>query len=97
MGVRMNKKSLKDRVSEIAGLPKDVTMGMSIIRIIGHHELYIENYRGILEYSDTNLRILTKMGQICITGARLEIVYYNNDEMKIEGVFENIYLKRGGA
>lgn len=91
------KKSLKEKVSEIAGLPKDVSMGMSIVRIIGHQELYIENYRGILEYTDTSLRILTKMGQIHITGTRLEISYYTNVEMKIVGCFENIYLKRGGS
>ena len=93
----MSKKSLKEKVSEMAGIPKDVSMGMSIIRIIGHQELYIENYRGILEYTDTCLRILTKMGQINISGSKLEIVYYSNDEMKIIGVFENICLKRGGS
>ena len=93
----MNKKSLKEKVSEMAGIPKDVSMGMSIIRIIGHQELYIENYRGILEYTDTCLRILTKMGQINISGSKLEIAYYTNDEMKIVGSFENICLKRGGS
>ena len=93
----MNKKSLKEKVSEMAGIPKDVSMGMSIIRIIGHQELYIENYRGILEYTDTCLRILTKMGQINISGSKLEIAYYTNDEMKIVGIFENICLKRGGS
>lgn len=93
----MSKKSLKEKVSEMAGIPKDVSMGMSIIRIMGHQELYIENYRGILEYTDTCLRILTKMGQINISGSKLEIVYYSNDEMKIIGVFENICLKRGGS
>ncbi len=97
MGVLMSKKSLKEKVSEIAGLPKDVSMGMSIVRIIGHQELYIENYRGILEYTDTCLRILTKLGQIYVTGHKLEIEYYSNDEMKIIGIFENICLKRGGA
>ena len=91
----MNRKSLKEKVSEIAGLPKDVSMGMSIIRIIGQHELYIENYRGILEYTDKSLRILTKSGQIAIVGCKLEIVYYTNDEMKISGIFDSIYLKRG--
>ena len=93
----MSKKSLKEKVSEMAGIPKDVSMGMSIIRIMGHQELYIENYRGILEYTDTCLRILTKMGQINISGSKLEIVYYSNDEMKIIGIFENICLKRGGS
>ena len=92
----MNKKSLKEIVSDAANIPKDVSMGMSIIRIIGQHELYIENYRGILEYTDSCLRILTKTNQIRIEGSRLEIIYYTNDDMNITGILKNIYMSQGG-
>ena len=91
------RKNLKTIVSDAAGIPKDVVLGIPLIRLIGKEEFYIENYRGILEYTDTCLRILTKLGQIYVTGRKLEIEYYSNDEMKIIGIFENICLKRGGA
>ncbi len=92
----MPKKSLKEIVSDAAHIPKDVSMGMSIIRIMGENELYIENYRGLLEYSDICLRILTKTNQIRIEGNKLEIEYYTNDEMKITGRIQTIYMSQGG-
>ena len=93
----MYQKSLREKVSEATRIPKDVSMGMSIIRIMGQNELYIENYRGILEYSDTCLRVLTKNGQIRIWGCKLEIAYYTNDEMKIVGILEQLHFIDGGS
>ena len=92
----MSKKSLKEKVSEIAGLPKDVSMGMSIVRIIGHQELYIENYRGILEYTTELIRLQTKIGQIHIVGKKLDIIYYTNDEMKVTGYIHKLEFHQGG-
>ena len=49
------------------------------------NEICIENYRGILEYTDLLIRVQTKSGQIRLSGKNLQIEYYTNDEMKITG------------
>ena len=51
----------------------------------GRNEICIENYRGILEYTDLLIRVQTKSGQIRLSGKNLQIEYYTNDEMKITG------------
>ncbi len=72
-------------VSDMSGMPKDVTLGAPILTVTGQMELLVENYRGILEYTECMIRIQTRIGQIRILGKRLTIEYYTCDEMKITG------------
>lgn len=71
-------------------MPKDVALGAPILTVTGQTELMVENYRGILEYTELMVRVQTKAGQIKITGKRLQIDYYTNDEMKITGRIRQI-------
>lgn len=76
---------LKTKITSATGMPEEVVLGASVVSILGHHELCIENYRGILEYTACLIRIQTKQVQIRIIGSGLEIEYYTNLEMKIKG------------
>ena len=58
--------------------------------VLGRMELNIENYRGIIEYTDALIRVQTKAGQIRITGKNLSVDYYTNDDMKLTGRIEAI-------
>ncbi len=78
-------KRLLGHMSDVSGMPKDVILGAPILTVTGQMELLVENYRGILEYTDLMIRIQTKIGQIRISGRKLQIEYYTNDEMKITG------------
>lgn len=92
----MRKHLLKSRVSDAVNIPKDVILGVPLVRMVGQEELYIENYRGILEYTDTFIRVQTKIGQIHLSGKKLEIIYYTNDEMKVVGHIESLKYHQGG-
>lgn len=92
----MDKKSLKTRISDATGMPKDVILGVPIVTTIGQNEACIENYRGILEYTDKLIRIQTKLGRIHVLGRNLQIEYYTNDEMKIVGHITLIEYHEGG-
>ena len=76
---------MKMNMVESLHLPKDYVLGSAIVTITGQSEAYIENYRGILEYSQDNIMIQTKTCLISITGQCLVIDYYTNEEMKIKG------------
>ena len=84
-GIFMDREQLAERFAEAASMPRDVVMGASVITITGRIEICIENYRGILEYTDLLIRVQTKSGQIRLSGKNLQIEYYTNDEMKITG------------
>lgn len=78
------------RMADAANLPKDVVLGVPILTLTGHYEVNIENYRGILEYTEQLIRIYVRSGQIRITGKSLEINYYTTTDMKITGKVEKI-------
>lgn len=90
------RKNLKNMVTDATNIPKDVILGVPLIRLVGQEEFYIENYRGILEYTNEFIRIQTKIGQIHLTGKKLEIIYYTNDEMKVTGIIEKLEYHQGG-
>lgn len=71
-------------------LPKDTILGAPILTITGNREIWMENYRGILEYTTTQILLQAKTCQICIEGANLSIDYYTNEDMKISGCIKNV-------
>ena len=91
----MGKEQLGERLASAAGMPKDVVMKAAVLNALGNFEVCIENYRGITEYTECLVRVQTKGGQIRLTGKRLQVEYYTNDEMKITGKIESIEFADG--
>ena len=96
-GIFMDKKTLKTHITDVSGMPKDVILGVPLVTVVGRNELCVENYRGILEYTDKLIRIQTKLGKIHIIGKGLQVEYYSNDEMKVVGHIEMIEFHEGGV
>ena len=86
----MKRQEWKEKAAEMSGVPKDGAMGLPILTITGTNDLCVENYRGMTEYTDQIIRLQSKSGQIKITGKKLEVIYYTNDEMKIHGHIRTI-------
>lgn len=85
-----NKNKIREQVIEQMELPRDFLLGDALVTITGRRELLIENYRGILDYEDSFIKIQAKNCQILIAGKQLSIDYYTREEMKISGFFEQI-------
>lgn len=79
------KGKFKEGFTESLHLPKDLMFGAVIVTATGNQEIYIENYKGLLEYSDDKIKLQTKNCNLTICGKNLVISYYTNDEMKITG------------
>lgn len=75
---------------DIENIPKDVVLGVPIVTLTGNSEIVIENYRGIIEYTEMLIRIKRKGGEIKIIGKRLQVSYYKNDDMKIVGEIKSL-------
>lgn len=94
----MNEKKTREKQtwSDSLGLPRDAVKGETIITATGRSSLRIENYRSILIYSDTKIRIQAKRYKLSILGKRLRILYYDKDEMEITGCIETVSFEQGG-
>lgn len=75
----------KDFIVESLKLPKDVCMGALRVTLTGNNEAWIENYKGILEYTENMILLQGKTCRVCFEGSRLSIDYYTNEDMKISG------------
>lgn len=78
----------KELVVESLKLPKDSLLGASIVTVTGTGEAFVENYKGILEYSSERILLQGKNCKIEVTGKGLNIAYYTNEDMKINGKIE---------
>lgn len=71
-------------------LPKDVSCGVVIVTVTGRRALVLENYRGIVSYDDDCIVIQTRDCKVTVSGCRLKVDYYTNEEMKIVGLIHQI-------
>lgn len=86
----MNLEKWKEGLVESLELPKDLMYGAVLVSITGRQEMIVENYRGILEYTQNHISLQTKTCKLVILGKNLHISYYTNEEMKITGRIDQI-------
>lgn len=87
---------IQNRIADLSEIPKDAAFGLPVLTLTGQSELHLENYRGILEYQESLIRIQTRAGQIKISGQDLQITYFRNDEMDVKGRISSIEYQDGG-
>ncbi|ERI09919.1 sporulation protein YqfC [Aneurinibacillus aneurinilyticus ATCC 12856] len=71
-------------------MPQDLTMEMPRITMIGQLQMYIENHRGVLWFSNQELRLLLTKGQLLIRGQNLVIRAILPEEVLVEGVVDQV-------
>ncbi len=84
------KENVKSNIVESLELPMDIMYGAVIITAMGRGQVLVENYKGIIEYTQEKIRLQTKICQVTIQGKRLLVEYYTNEEMKITGCIQGI-------
>ncbi|ARK29327.1 sporulation protein YqfC [Halalkalibacter krulwichiae] len=87
------RQQMKDWMTKQMQLPADVMMDLPRITMIGQLHIYIENHRGVLRFSNQELRLLLKQGQLLIKGDHFVIKTILPEELLLEGrIDEVVYL-----
>ena len=81
MGFRRN-------ITEALELPKEILL--HLISFIGQEEVTIENYKGILEYSEETVRIGTAAGGLRLEGQGLCLKQLSAECMVVTGRVEKM-------
>lgn len=76
----------KAETARSLGLPKDVVFGMPVINITGNMQVVVQNFKSIVSYETTEVRLTTKKGCVGIKGKCLEIEYLDDDQIQIKGI-----------
>ncbi|MED1674358.1 sporulation protein YqfC [Pallidibacillus thermolactis] len=71
-------------------LPEDVMMDFPRITMVGQLHIYIENHRGLLTFSDREVRVLLSQGQLLVKGEGFVIKTMWPEELILEGKIEQV-------
>ena len=77
--------NIKEKITNALALPKEVALDLPIVLATGRGELSIENYKNLIEFTDTAIRIRTRDGTIAITGERLILKQITTESLLIKG------------
>ena len=83
---------LLHNLSQRLALPGDLMTSAPRIEIIGQQELSMEPHEGLLEYSETEIRIKSRIGPICIVGQNMRIRLMNQGRIEIIGALSGVQL-----
>ncbi|MEA1960332.1 MAG: sporulation protein YqfC [Bacillota bacterium] len=88
----MNKRKemIGKAMADFLEIPKDLVLDLPKITMIGQNEFYMENHKGIIEYTSVRMRINLSRGFLEINGENLEINALMPEEMSVSGIIKNI-------
>ena len=84
--------SVKYNLSEVLELPKDIVMDLPKITMIGNIQLNLSNHKGIIEYTQSTIRLNTRSGVVKVTGEEMEIKTILSEEIIIIGIIEKVEI-----
>lgn len=93
--MRKLQQQVKNWVTKQMDLPADILMDLPRITLIGQIHIYIENHRGLLVFSDKEVRLLLKQGQLLIKGSSFVIKTILPEEILLEGTIEQVLFLDG--
>ena len=80
------KASMKSRLSGMLELPKEIMLNLPLVTVIGSEEVTIENYKSVIEYSQTRIRVNTSSGIFKIEGKNLTLKQITSEAVVITGI-----------
>ena len=81
------RKKIRQKFQDAMEIPKELLKEYSRVTIIGAEDIWIENYKGILEYSEDLIRL---SNNICIYGQNLSVEEITSEDILIIGKIKNI-------
>lgn len=79
------KKGFREKFAELLELPKELVLNIPRITMAGNGDMMIENYKGLVEYDQSRIRISTGPGTVRIAGRGLVIREITSEDVIISG------------
>ena len=86
----MSEMGIRKQMTEALELPKEIMLNLPLISFIGREEVAIENYKGILEYSEETVRVGTAAGILELNGRSLCLKQLSAECMVVTGQVESM-------
>jgi len=76
---------VKEKVTGLLSLPKEIALNLPLIMVTGRDEVNIENYKNLVEFTDTKIRVSTSTGVLSIEGTGLILKQVTTEHVLISG------------
>ena len=84
----------KKMFNEFLDMPREIDNKEPKVTIISFDEIFIENYKGIIEYEEFFIKVNTENGTISVNGFNLTLQEITSDDIGIKGTIKNIELEK---
>jgi sporulation protein YqfC len=84
----------KEKILNKLEFPRDISLDLPKIIVIGNREITIENHKGIIFFQSDMVKINSRIGAILIKGEEFEILFIAENSITITGVFKGISYER---
>lgn len=88
--------SLREKIADSIDISKEVILDTVLLTMIGEREMTVENYKSIITYTDTKIKLKAKPYPVEIIGTGLEIRSLTRELLYITGRIRSFsYLADG--
>jgi len=87
---RKRLEDMKSAVSEMFELPREITLNLPKISMIGTNQMLVENHKGIIEYTPQRIRVNSTSGVIRVQGTDMRLKNIAADDIMITGGIKQI-------
>lgn len=87
---KRNGRSLTERICHSFDIHPDVLPAETLIELRGKNSVSIKGAGRVSVYTDTEVRLLSKNGDICVRGKRLFCSAYRRGAVTIDGKIESV-------
>ncbi len=88
------KAGLREHIANSFESSKEILLDVPRLVFIGNREVTVENYRGIVEYTDKLLVLEANPCRLSIEGKNLEVKTITQEMLYIKGIFSKVEFKR---
>lgn len=71
-------------------MPRDVVLNLPRISLVGNLQIVVENFHGVVEYTEEQVRVALVRGQLLVTGRELAIAYVHSEDILITGFIDRV-------
>lgn len=88
--------TMRQRVADSLDMSKEVILDVPKLVFIGNHEVAVENYKSIMEYTDTKIVLEAKPCVLRFTGQELELKSMAREMIFVTGKINKLeFVKEG--
>ena len=89
-GARERKPTVREKLADSIEVSKELTLDATKVTMFGTREITVENYSGVIEYTDSLIALSAKPRTIRISGANLEIKTMSREIIYATGAVHKI-------